>query len=53
MDSLQAVATELEPYGISFCRTYCEENAVKSPQSQVSKMERSKSFDILDKMDLK
>ena len=50
LDNIQAIASELEPFGVSFCRAYCEENAVKSPSSQASKMKRSKSFVIFDKM---
>lgn len=50
LDNIQAIASELEPFGVSFCRAYCEENAVKTPSSQASKMKRSKSFVIFDKM---
>lgn len=50
LDNLQAIAAELEPFGVSFCRAYSDKNAVKSPSSQVSKMKRSKSIDLLDKI---
>ena len=50
LDNLQAIAAELEPFGVSFCRAYSDKNAVKSPSSQVSKMKRSRSIDLLDKI---
>lgn len=41
MDTLDAVARELEEFGITFDRAYCEKNPVKKAKSFVSKFIRS------------
>lgn len=50
MDALEAVALKLKDFGVSFDRAYCEMNAVKSPQSYTSKVVRSQSLDVPDRI---
>lgn len=50
MAVLQAVATDLRDYGVSFDRLRCEPNSIKSAKSVVSKIKRSKTFIVPDRI---
>lgn len=47
-DTLESIARELAPYGVSFSRNYCNLSPVKSPSSTVGKMKRTSSFVVPD-----
>ena len=50
LDNLEAVANKLAPIGVSFSRAYCEKNMVKTPESYVSKVKRSGSLRVADRI---
>lgn len=50
LDVLESVASRLKEFGVSFDRAYCEKNAVKSPQSYTSKVVRSQSLNVPDRI---
>lgn len=50
LDILESVAKEFEDRGVSFSREYCKLNVLKTSDSCCSKMARSKSTDIRDRI---
>lgn len=50
MDILESIAMKLQNLGVSFDRNYCEPNAIKSAKSVISKIKRSKTFIIPDRI---
>ena len=48
LDVLESVAAKLKDLGVTFDRSYCEKNPVKSPKSYTSKIMRSGSFKVPD-----
>lgn len=50
MDILESIAMKLKNFGVSFDRDYCEPNAIKSAKSVISKIKRSKTFIIPDRI---
>lgn len=50
MDILESIAMKLGGAGVSFDRAYSEPNSIKSAESIVSKIKRSKTFKIPDRI---
>ena len=50
MAILQVIAIELKDYGVSFNRELCEPNSIKSAKSVVSKIKRSRTFKVPDRI---
>lgn len=50
LDMAEAIAIKLKDKGVSFDRKYAEKNVIKSPESYSSKIKRSRSFEVLDKI---
>lgn len=50
LDMLESMANKLKDYGVSFNRGYCEQNPVKSSKSQISKIKRSGTFIVPDRI---
>ncbi len=50
MAILQAIAIDLKDYGVSFNKSLCEPNSIKSPKSVVSKIKRSRTFKVPDRI---
>lgn len=50
LDMLESIACKLKDYGVSFNRAYCEKNPVKSSKSQISKIKRSGTFVVPDRI---
>ena len=48
LDVLESTANKLKEFGVSFDREYCEKNPVKSTESYISKIIRSKSLKVPD-----
>lgn len=49
-DILESIAMKYKDKGVSFCRDYCELNAVKSAASTAKKIARTSSVDIRDQV---
>ena len=50
LDIIESVATKLKYVGVSFDRIYCEQNPIKSPKAYISKVSRSGSFKVPDRI---
>lgn len=50
LDIIESVATKLKYAGVSFDRVYCEQNPIKSPKAYISKVSRSGSFKVPDRI---
>lgn len=50
LDVLESVANKLKDFGVTFNREYCEQHPVKSVAAQLSKITRSKSLQLPDKV---
>lgn len=50
LDTIEVIAISLKDKGVSFDREYAQKNAVKSAKSYSSKIKRSGSFEVLDKI---